>query len=480
MTAIATEALKFNFAELLHKEIINTTDSNHFYVGIGKSDQYDSASDNTVDPVRVKRDEQEARYNLESIIKVSETAMTFSIPRNNWISGTIYSAYNDNQVGYPTQPYYVITEDQQIYICLANNRNTSGVAQPSTIKPSFATEGVGNHQAFKTADGYIWKYLYELSVVKVAAFLSSNFMPVGVFDSSTASGAAEQDQAKIRKTAVPGQIIGVEVVDPGAGYSSTPTLNFIGNGTGAAGTVTLNGTTVGKIDMNCVISDSGFGSGYDFARAQLSGGGTPSKPAVLRPILGPTKGFGFDARKDLKSSSLMFNAKPAGAQNNNFSITTTGTFGGQSDFRQITLFKNIDYIDSATAGNRVQVTDARANRIVTLTTKPAFVKDEKITGQTSGTVAHIDHIDSTGGGALQIHYHFNHRSDFRHGTFSGSEVLQGNTSGVFGTVDSDSQPKIANLGAINRFSGDVLYIDNRSRIIRSASQTEDIKIVLTI
>ena len=114
------------------------------------------------------------------------------------------------------------------------------------------------------------------------------------------------------------------------------------------------------------------------------------------------------------------------------------------------------------------------------TTKPAFVKDEKVTGQTSGTVAHIDHIDSTGGGALQIHYHFNHRSDFRHGTFSGSEVLQGNTSGVFGTVDSDSQPKIANVGAINRFSGDVLYIDNRSRIIRSASQTEDIKIVLTI
>ena len=56
MTAIATEALKFNFAELLHKEIINTSDSNHFYIGIGKSDQYDSASDNTIDPVRVKRE----------------------------------------------------------------------------------------------------------------------------------------------------------------------------------------------------------------------------------------------------------------------------------------------------------------------------------------------------------------------------------------------------------------------------------------
>ena len=479
MPAIATEALKFNFAELLHTQIINTSDNNHFYVGIGKSDQYDSASDDTINPVRVKRDEQEARYNLESIIKVSETNMTFTVPRNNWISGTVYSAYSDTQIGYPIQPYYVITEDQHIYVCLANNRNASGVAQPSTIKPNFATEQVGVHEPFKTADGYIWKYLYELTVVKVASFLSSGFMPVGVFDSSTATISAEQDQAKIRKTAVPGQVIGVEVIDPGAGYSSTPTLTITGNGTGASGTVTLNGTTVGKIDMNCVISDSGFGRGYDFARATLTGGGTPSKAAILRPILGPSEGFGHDPRRDLKSSSIMFTAKPAGAQNDNFSVSTTGTFGGQSDFRQITLLKNLDFEDSAVPGNRVELTDARANRVVTLTTKPAFVKDEKITGQTSGTIAHIDHIDSTGGGALRIHYHFNHRSDFRHGTFSGSEVLQGNTSGVFGTVDSDSQPKLVG-GAIDRFSGDVLYIDNRSRIIRSASQTEDIKIVLTI
>ena len=140
MPDIATEALKFNFAELLHTQIINTSDNNHFYVGIGKSDQYDSASDDTINPVRVKRDEQEARYNLESKIKVSETNMTFTVPINNWISGTVYSAYSDTQIGYPIQPYYVITEDQHIYVCLANNRNASGVAQPSTIKPNFATE----------------------------------------------------------------------------------------------------------------------------------------------------------------------------------------------------------------------------------------------------------------------------------------------------------------------------------------------------
>ena len=130
-------------------------------------------------------------------------------------------------------------------------------------------------------------------------------------------------------------------------------------------------------------------------------------------------------------------------------------------------------------GNRVELSATRVNRVVTLTTKPAFVKDEKVTGQSSNTITHIDHIDSTGGGGLRLHYHFNNRVDFKPGTFTGSEIVQGATSGVSGTVDSDSQPKVLG-GAIDRYSGDLLYIDNRSRIVRSTTQTEDIKIILTV
>ena len=44
------------------------------------------------------------------------------------------------------------------------------------------------------------------------------------------------------------------------------------------------------------------------------------------------------------------------------------------------------------------------------------------------------------------------------------------------TVSADS----SGAGAIvNAFSGDILYIENRARVQRSAGQSEDIKIVLT-
>ena len=478
MTAIATDGLKFRFASLLFDEIVNASDNNHFYIGIGKGDQYDSAADNVVDPLRNERDDQEARNNLESIIKVSETAMSFVVPRHNWTSGTVYSAWSDTQIGYPVNPFYVFTEDQQVYICLSNNKNQQGAGLPSIVKPSFSVAGVPLEQAFKTSDGYVWKFLYEMTTSKTSSFLSAGFMPVQLMDSASATTSADNDQAKVRSTSKPGQIIGVDIIDRGEGYLSTPTLTFSGNGAGATGTVTLDGTSIGKIDMGGTVADSGMGSGYNFARVDITGG-SPSRPAVVRPIIGPRDGFGHDPRKDLKSSSIIFNAKPVGTNNGNFSVTTTGTFGGQSDFRQITLLRNLDYVDSSVAGNRIELASARVNRVATLTTKPAFIKDEKMTGQSSGTVAHIDHIDSTGGGALRLHYHFNNRADFKPGTFTGSEIVQGATSGVSGTVDSDSQPKITG-GAVDRYSGELLYIDNRSRIVRSSVQTEDIKIILTV
>ena len=136
MTAIATDPLKFLYTDLLFNQVTNTADSNHFYIGIGKSDQYDSANDDLVSPLRHLKDERDVRYNLESIIKVAEASMSYIIPRSNWTSGTAYTGYNDAQEGYPTNKYYVLTEDQQVYICLAPSRSNDGAINVSTVKPS--------------------------------------------------------------------------------------------------------------------------------------------------------------------------------------------------------------------------------------------------------------------------------------------------------------------------------------------------------
>ena len=490
MTAIATDKLKFRYTDLLYNEIVSSTDSNHYYIGIGKSDQYDSDNDTIINPIRTHAEEQNAKNNLESIMKVSESSMSYIIPRHNWTSGTQYSAWSDHQVGYPTNTYYVMTEDQQVYMCVANSRSSTGAINPSTVKPSYSAHSPKQWTAFKTADGYVWKFLYEITAVRSNTFLSSGYIPVQQTDSATSSGAAQTDQDRIRSTARGGQILGVQIIDPGAGYTDSVTVTFTGNGTGASGTVTRNGDAIGKIDMRGTISDSGMGSGYDYATAKLTGG-SPTRAAVIRPILSPHYGFGHDVRQDLKSSSIMFNVKPVGTQSGAFSVTTSGTYGGQSDFRQISLIRNLNYVDSATAGERVEQAQARVNRIVTTNAQVNIQKDEKLTGSTSGTVAWIDHIDSvnrdTGAAALAIHYHFNTRKDLAPGNFTTGETITGGTSGVSTTVDSDSQPgKTALAGtqigkaAINKYSGDILYIDNRSRIVRSSTQTEDIKVIVSV
>ena len=455
MTAIVTDPFKRKVASDLLTEVKNTTDSNEFYIGIGKTDTYDS-SDTIITPLRHTFEERVGRGNLESIKKV--TASSLVVSRNNWTSGNEYSAWNDKQQGYPTDPYYVLTEDNEVYICLHQSKNSAGDANASTVKPSFSTAGVNQSQAFQTSDGYRWKLLYAISAGEASSFLTSAFNPVQIVTVDSGSATITQlQQLNIQNTVTPGQIIGVEVVNGGSGYSSAPALTFRGNGTGAAATATISGGAIVKVEMNN--ESGGLGSGYDYASLSFTGN------ATLRPIIGPRDGIGKDATADLKSSSIMLNIKPEGSQ--------TGTFNITNDFRQISLFKNLDLTDSASPGGRFSGVSAKVNRNMTLTqdiSTTGFAVDEIITGGTSGVTAIIDEVDS-GSGKI-IRFHQNEKT--RNGNFTDGEALTGSL-GASGTVDSGNL-----FGSIDIYSGDLLYIENRARIVRSSAQTEDIKIILTV
>jgi len=454
MVAIATDPLKLKFAELLFNEASSSTDSHEYYIGIGKSDTYDS-SDTTATPLRHLKEEREARNNIQSVKKVTGTS--FVVPRYNWSSGAIYNALADNVVGIPTNSYYVLTEDNEVYICLQQGKNAAGQANTSTVKPSYTDASVTETQAFETSDGYRWKLAYALSASKSGTFLSSGFVPVEkITKDSASSNAFELQQLNIQNTAAKGQIIGVEIVDAGTGYSSAPTITFKGNGTGAAATATISGGAIVKVEMNN--ESAGMGSGYDYASATVTGN------ASLRPIIGPRDGIGADARADLKSSSLMFNVKTDG--------TESGTFGITNDFRQILLMRNLDETDSASDGNRFTGATSRAGRFLTLTgtiSASNFVVDETITGGTSGVTAVIDELDSASGNKVFYHQNSKHIA----GDFSDGETVTGSGSGS-GTVDSDKH------SAVDNHSGELLYIENRARVVRASSQTEDIKIIITV
>ena len=61
---------------------------------------------------------------------------TFTVSRNNWTSGAIYDAYNDNLTGSGTNPYYVITDTNKVYICLEASKQTDGTRNTSTVEPT--------------------------------------------------------------------------------------------------------------------------------------------------------------------------------------------------------------------------------------------------------------------------------------------------------------------------------------------------------
>lgn len=463
MTAIVTDSLKVQLANLLYSNIADTTDSDVFYIGIGKSDEY-NAADTIIDPARSIREERNARANLQSVKKVNDTS--FVIPRYNWTNGTLYSGFNDTTVGIPTNSYYVITEDNGVYLCVQQGTDALGRPVASTVKPDYVTAGVSEAQIFETVDGYRWKFLYSLSASRANAFLSANWVPTQSVDweqpgDSAGKTTFELQQVAVKRNAVPGQILGVTLVSGGSGYTSTPTVNIIGNGQFASATATISGGSVVRIQMDN--ESAALGQGYEYANIEITGGGGAG--ATARPIIGPVAGLGADILQDLKATSIMLNIKPDG--------TEGGEFVADNDFRQITVYKNIR---ERSSGDILTQTSARALRAITVGDTSSFTVEDPdadttyklIRGSISNAAAFIDTIDSD-----VIYYHQNENTGF--GVFQIGEIIA--ESGGDGT---DTITGITTTSLADGFSGDLLYIENRARVIRDPAQTEDIKVIISV
>ena len=67
-----------------------------------------------------------------------------------------------------------------------------------------------------------------------------------------------------------------------------------------------------------------------------------------------------------------------------------------------------------------------------------------------------------------------------YGYFSNSEVNAANTTGASGSGASATANGTGAVtgGDLTRFSGDILYVENRSPVTRASDQIEDIKLVV--
>ena len=463
MAAIITDKLKNLVVDLIKA---NDSDaSNKYYAAIGRSEAWND-SDVSPTPLRTKSEENDFRNSMQSIKLVADVSLV--IPRYNWSSGTFYSAYDDTQVG-NTNAYYVINANQQVYMVLRASVSATGTAVASTVEPTGNTTGT----PFKTSDGYVWKFMYSISALDANKFQSANFIPVkNIPFTNINSSVAETEQKAIQDAAIHGQIIGYGIDSAGAGYGSAPTLTVRGNGSNAAATATISGGQVVKVEVadssDASLKIASFGSGYDYANVEVSGGGTPSKPVKIRPILANSGGLGHDATIDFKASAIMFNAKPTGTETLDFVI-------GQ-DFRQVGLLKNPQVDSAGHGGNGVSTaftsSTGRALKGLNFSAvNTAFGEDKTILGVTSGAKAFIDKDSGN-----SVFYHQNDDTGFK--SFQAGETVQETDGTGEGVLDSAGAFETA--FEVNPHTGELLYIDNRSAVTRSADQTEDIKIVIQV
>lgn len=455
MPAIITDRFKKEILLQLRADIADS--ANSYYVAVGRSVDWDSA-DAAPTPLNNIRTIRDAQYNMVSVKNIE--ANSFVIPRYSWSLGAIYQGYNDNTVGHPSNSFYVITDENNVYVCLEAGKNAAGQSVTSTVKPTGTLT-----TAFESADGYVWKFLYSIGALRASQFLSANYMPVTLFGAFDSDDPADHvEQVGIQNAAVPGEIIGYEVLSGGSGYTTAPAVTITGNGTEAKGAATINGGAVTVMNVKDSDGLKAHGSDYSYAHVTITGGGGTG--ATARPIIGPAKGFGADPRDDLRSTAIMFTAKPDGAEGDDWVIN--------NDFRQVLLVKNIEIPDSdglfaGSTGNalrRMEFSNITAN----------FSPDKTILGSSSLAKAYVVKADSDTVWYIQD-------SDTQFAAFTEGEIItetDGNGTGVLDGVGEDSDSYAFIVGDVDNSSGEVMYIDNRAAIQRSADQTEDIKIIIQL
>ena len=453
MAAIVRQSMSRTLAKDLLTDMLGNT--NEYYIGIGKSDPF-NALDTVVDPIDGAHDEREFFHSLQSIKKIE--GATFVAKRVNWSSGSEYAGWSDavnSDIVTPWTPWYVMNDAKEVYICLQNGTNLDGTTKQSVIEPNYGLLGIPEadiHLPFTTSDEYVWKFLYSLTPENIYQFLSSNHMPVNEALSIAEGDSVEDLQATVKAAVIDGQIISARVTSAGLDHTSAILLNVHGDGTGATATATVVGGEITRIIM------TSYGSGYTYASIEIKDENATAIGSAS-PVITPTPGLGFNPINDLKTSSILTNIKPDG--------TVTDTFVTGITFRQMGLIKNPKQTDGTTP---FTATSAKVLPSMTFDSTSPFVVEKLITGADSGANAYVN--ESVGS---VVHYHQNTSTGFKPFTEGETVTQVGNVQ-----VAAIATGGLTAMNAIDRFSGELLYLENRPRIRRDVEQQEDIKIVITV
>ena len=515
MSAIITDQLRILNAKSFVAGLTTTSNSYYSFIGLPNATDYSSTWDTTPLAPKDNFDEENGYWDtMIALKKIKSDDVRQMVRKITWSSGTTYDMYrHDISRDNTSKPsgatslyyanYYVVNSDYRVYICLNNGigpETPSG--RPSLDEPTFTD--LEPRAAGNSGDGYIWKYLYTIRPSEIVKFDSTDYMPV-----PTDWETSDRDSAVRNNAATSGQLKVITITNRGVGigtanrtYSRVP---IKGDGSGAEATIVVNNES--KVES---ITISNGGSGYTYGSVDLESGGVPTGTTrpIFNVIIPPKGGHGADIYRELGAFNVLVYSRIENDDQNPDFIT-----GNQ--IARVGLVENPEAFNSTTILDLEKASSVYALKLTGVAySTTTFNADSRIF-QTIGTgVTAVGRVisynqntgvlkywqdrtfvgfntDGTQNNSPQ--YGFNLNRFTATPSTGGSVTIVGGSSNLgidtaFTGVTTTINNRNYYLGQsfvngvsnpeVKKYSGNIIYVDNRPSITRSQNQKEDIKVIL--
>jgi hypothetical protein len=518
MSAIITDQLRILNAKNFVSSVTDPDNSFYSFVGLPNATDYDENWDTTPLAPRDSFDQENDYWDtLIALKKIKPDDVKQVIRKITWTSGITYDMYrnditrnNISKVSGSTSLYssnfYVVNSDYRVYICLQNGtdpENPSG--RPSLDEPTFVD--LEPKPAGNSSDGYIWKYLYTIKPSDIIKFDTLDYIPVPKNWESDSENSAIRDNASTS-----GQLKIVTIKSRGIGigtanrvYTNVP---IKGDGTGATTTIVINNDSkVERIDI------SNGGSGYTFATVDLIAGNvpiqldSPQSIPTFDVIIPPKGGHGADIYRELGAYNvLIYSRIENDSENPDFitgnKIARVGIVKNPQSFESTSLL-NLDKASGVYAikltGINFDFASFTSNSVITQTISTGTTAVGRVVSydKTTGVLKYWQ--DRTLAGFTVDGNQTTPEFGYNLNRFTSSVGVGGTTIIFGGSVNLNIDTQFTGISTIinnrtyylgqsftngvsnpeiKKYSGDIIYVDNRSSITRSTNQKEDIKVIL--
>ena len=514
MAAIITDQIRILNAKNFVDGVSSSNNSYYSFIGLPNPTEIQSDWDTNPPSPKDSFDEENSYWDtMIALKKISASDVRQVVQKRIWSSGTTYDMYrhdysrsNTAKVSGATNlyaaSYYVLNSDYRVYICLQNGTTPDTPnGKPSLDEPTFTD--LEPRSAGSSGDGYIWKYLYTLKPTEVAKFETSDFIPV------PADWQTSSDNAAVRDNAVDGSIKIVTITDRGVGlgtanrtYTRVP---IKGDGTGAECTIVINNDQ--KVESVIVSSQ---GSGYTYGNLDLIAGNVPT--GTTRPtfnvIISPKGGHGADIYRELGAYNvLLYSRIENDIQNPDFitgnqiarvgivenpkissgSLLTSDKASAVYALRLTgTGYSSATFTADSYFTQTVATATTAVGRVISYDQTTGVLKywqDRSLAGFTTVGVAitnptygfdltEFTSSPSTGGSLTIVPSSGSNLSI--NTSFSGISTVINSRTYYLGQefTNGIASPEV------KKYSGSIIYVDNRPAITRSSNQKEDIKVIL--